>query len=197
MPWAGWLSGAKQSLLTEGEGVIPTDRCNSHDERLGRTLDDHQPATVASATPRVMSVAVQPQHSQPENPRRQLHTSHSVATSSQPHEDSSYNSPYPDVFHHPAVVAYMTAHPRRTVPRFGLYLLLQTLGEVEGSFVLTLEEEPLARDMESTNTKRNQHCILRSKAVHSKFLQPVPFPTGSFARNIYSTPFFLPLHTCT
>jgi protein-serine/threonine kinase len=36
-----------------------------------------------------------------------------------------------DVYSHPAAVAYAAAHPRRTIPKFGPYLLLQTLGEGE------------------------------------------------------------------
>lgn len=36
-----------------------------------------------------------------------------------------------DVSQHPAAVAYQAAHPRRAIPRFGPYLLLQTLGEGE------------------------------------------------------------------
>ncbi|CAE6534730.1 unnamed protein product [Rhizoctonia solani] len=36
-----------------------------------------------------------------------------------------------DVGQHPAAVAYQAAHPRRAIPRFGPYLLLQTLGEGE------------------------------------------------------------------
>ena len=36
-----------------------------------------------------------------------------------------------DVYAHPAAVAYAAAHPRRTIPKFGPYLLLQTLGEGE------------------------------------------------------------------
>lgn len=39
--------------------------------------------------------------------------------------------PFTDVYSHPAAVAYATAHPRRTIPKFGPYLLLQTLGEGE------------------------------------------------------------------
>lgn len=38
---------------------------------------------------------------------------------------------YQDVYSHPAAVAYAAAHPRRQIPRFGPYLLLQTLGEGE------------------------------------------------------------------
>jgi protein-serine/threonine kinase len=36
-----------------------------------------------------------------------------------------------DIYSHPAAVAYAQAHPRRAIPRFGPYLLLQTLGEGE------------------------------------------------------------------
>lgn len=85
---------------------------------------------MASASSRAVSVAVQPQFSQSANPRRQQRASHSVTTSHN-HEEPSQNSPYPDVLNHPAVEAYMAAHPRRTIPRFGPYLLLQTLGEGE------------------------------------------------------------------
>lgn len=48
---------------------------------------------------------------------------------SQPHHDTT--PPYTDVYSHPAAVAYAAAHPRRTIPKFGPYLLLQTLGEGE------------------------------------------------------------------
>ncbi|CAE6394881.1 unnamed protein product [Rhizoctonia solani] len=36
-----------------------------------------------------------------------------------------------DVSQHPSAIAYQAAHPRRAIPRFGPYLLLQTLGEGE------------------------------------------------------------------
>lgn len=35
------------------------------------------------------------------------------------------------MYSHPAAVAYAQAHPKRTIPKFGPYLLLQTLGEGE------------------------------------------------------------------
>jgi hypothetical protein len=38
---------------------------------------------------------------------------------------------YRDVYSHPAAIAYAEAHPRRQIPKFGPYLLLQTLGEGE------------------------------------------------------------------
>lgn len=44
---------------------------------------------------------------------------------------NSSSSGFRDVYAHPAAVAYAAAHPRRTIPKFGPYLLLQTLGEGE------------------------------------------------------------------
>ena len=44
---------------------------------------------------------------------------------------SSSSGGFRDVYAHPAAVAYAAAHPRRTIPKFGPYLLLQTLGEGE------------------------------------------------------------------
>ncbi|KAF8186890.1 kinase-like domain-containing protein [Mycena galopus ATCC 62051] len=40
-------------------------------------------------------------------------------------------APLPDVFSHPAVVAYGANHPNRPIPKFGAYYMLQTLGEGE------------------------------------------------------------------
>ncbi|KAG9018236.1 hypothetical protein FRB90_011805 [Tulasnella sp. 427] len=54
--------------------------------------------------------------------------SHGVSSSNQ--QDSSRRV-YPDVYSLPAAVAYAAAHPRRQIPKFGPYLLLQTLGEGE------------------------------------------------------------------
>ena len=38
---------------------------------------------------------------------------------------------YRDIYSHPAALEYAAAHPKRTIPKFGPYLLLQTLGEGE------------------------------------------------------------------
>ena len=54
--------------------------------------------------------------------------SHQVTTS-QPEREEQIG--YRDVYSHPAAVAYAAAHPRRQIPKFGPYLLLQTLGEGE------------------------------------------------------------------
>ena len=64
-------------------------------------------------------------------PSSKKRASHSVtATQNQPQEEAS-TSAYRDVYAHPAAVAFAAAHPRRTIPKFGPYLLLQTLGEGE------------------------------------------------------------------
>lgn len=60
---------------------------------------------------------------------RRYRASHQVTTS-QPHAEEQQPN-YRDVYSHPAAVAYAAAHPRRTIPKFGPYLLLQTLGEGE------------------------------------------------------------------
>jgi hypothetical protein len=36
-----------------------------------------------------------------------------------------------DIKQHPAAVSYAASHPNRTIPKFGPYILLQTLGEGE------------------------------------------------------------------
>ncbi|KAJ7788938.1 hypothetical protein B0H14DRAFT_3162342 [Mycena olivaceomarginata] len=62
-------------------------------------------------------------------PAPQHRASHQVVSST---ADTDHQQPaYTDVYSHPAAVAYAAAHPRRTIPKFGPYLLLQTLGEGE------------------------------------------------------------------
>ncbi|KAJ7121098.1 kinase-like domain-containing protein [Mycena epipterygia] len=53
--------------------------------------------------------------------------SHQLATSVQEHKYKQE----PDVYSHPAAIAWAATHPRRTITKFGPYLLLQTLGEGE------------------------------------------------------------------
>lgn len=51
-------------------------------------------------------------------------------------------TPSNDVYAHPAALAYAAAHPKRKIPQFGPYLLLQTLGEGEfGKVKLGLHSE--------------------------------------------------------
>jgi protein-serine/threonine kinase len=48
-----------------------------------------------------------------------------------PHVAPINEAPLPDVFAHPAVIAYGANHPNRPLPKFGSYYLLHTLGEGE------------------------------------------------------------------
>ncbi|KAF9502111.1 Pkinase-domain-containing protein [Pleurotus eryngii] len=87
---------------------------------------------------RPVSVAVQPASatSPPPSAARRQRASHTVQPSSRDESTSGSHSgsapvAYHDVYSHPAAVAYLAAHPRRTIPKFGPYLLLHTLGEGE------------------------------------------------------------------
>ncbi|KAI0920270.1 hypothetical protein AcW1_002059 [Taiwanofungus camphoratus] len=57
--------------------------------------------------------------------KRASHTA--VTGQSQQEEQPAYR----DIYSHPAALEYAAAHPRRSIPKFGPYLLLQTLGEGE------------------------------------------------------------------
>lgn len=107
---------------------------NSHNAQgQSHSSSQYRPASVAvhSATPSSPNP-----HSASSAPRRQQRASHSVVTNSASAQDrgnaqSQTQQEGPDVYSHPAAVAYASAHPRRPIPRFGPYLLLQTLGEGE------------------------------------------------------------------
>ncbi|KAF8591687.1 Pkinase-domain-containing protein [Ramaria rubella] len=88
--------------------------------------DWSQPGPSSSRSTRHASAAVGNPMSQPSSKKR---ASHSVTTSHNQHQEES--PAYRDVYSHPAAVAFATTHPRRTIPKFGPYLLLQTLGEGE------------------------------------------------------------------
>jgi protein-serine/threonine kinase len=79
----------------------------------------------SSVQPHVPSSA-----SQSSSARRQRasHTISPTQTQDSRHDDRPV---YQDVYSHPAAIAFAAAHPRRTIPKFGPYLLLQTLGEGE------------------------------------------------------------------
>lgn len=96
-------------------------------------------ANSAANAARPVSVSVHPTPVTPQNnpSRRHQRASHTVVSSSQQQPQSQNgasrdeHSLYADVYSHPAAMAYAAAHPRRTIPKFGPYLLLQTLGEGE------------------------------------------------------------------
>uniref|UniRef100_A0A0W0ETQ8 non-specific serine/threonine protein kinase n=1 Tax=Moniliophthora roreri TaxID=221103 RepID=A0A0W0ETQ8_MONRR len=99
------------------------------------------PPTSSSRSPnRPVSVNVNSSAASPSSAsssRRQRASHQVVSPQQQSREQHSSraqddgNPPYTDVYNHPAAVAYASAHPRRTIPKFGPYLLLQTLGEGE------------------------------------------------------------------
>ncbi|KAI0299023.1 hypothetical protein B0F90DRAFT_1810768 [Multifurca ochricompacta] len=70
--------------------------------------------------------------SRPASPPSRKRASHTI-TSSQPEEQQQSQTPTPfrDIYTHPAARQYAASHPRRAIPKFGPYLLLQTLGEGE------------------------------------------------------------------
>ncbi|KZV79297.1 Pkinase-domain-containing protein [Exidia glandulosa HHB12029] len=82
-----------------------------------------------AAAYRPQSVAVPPSSSQSRDRDRDRKRASHAPTSSHAHDENQY--PIRDVYQHPAALAYAQAHPRRTIPRFGPYLLLQTIGEGE------------------------------------------------------------------
>lgn len=95
------------------------------------SLQVPNPGSSSRGTSRPVSVQPASSTSQPQSARKRA--SHTVQSSQhQPHQVPDDNLPtYRDVYSHPAAVAYAAAHPRRTIPKFGPYLLLQTLGEGE------------------------------------------------------------------
>lgn len=72
-----------------------------------------------------------PLPSPPQHTRKRA--SHSVTSSSHPEDQQQQQQqpPYRDVYSHPAAIQYAANHPRRSIPKFGPYLLLHTLGEGE------------------------------------------------------------------
>lgn len=80
-----------------------------------------------SRTPRPSSVQPVSSTSPPSSSQRKR-ASHSVVTG---HQQEEQHPVYRDVYSHPAALEYAAAHPRRTIPKFGPYLLLRTLGEGE------------------------------------------------------------------
>ncbi|KAF7312140.1 Non-specific serine/threonine protein kinase [Mycena indigotica] len=82
--------------------------------------------------PASAAVGYGPSPSQSRKPPQQHRASHQVVSSTtSPNDPQTQTSSFTDVYSHPAAVAFAAAHPRRTIPKFGPYLLLQTLGEGE------------------------------------------------------------------
>ncbi|KAJ7461784.1 kinase-like domain-containing protein [Mycena galericulata] len=88
------------------------------------SLQNPSTLSTLSGPPRMASVAV-PQS------RRDQHVSHQMDPSHEATDISHPAAPLPDVFSHPAVIAWVANHPNRPLPKFGAYYMLQTLGEGE------------------------------------------------------------------
>lgn len=110
----------------------PSSGSSRHQASSSNAPNASRPVSVA-----VHSSATQNPPSASASSRRQQRASHQVVSPSAHAQASSNNNnqedvtPYTDVYSHPAAVAYAAAHPRRVIPKFGPYLLLQTLGEGE------------------------------------------------------------------
>ncbi|PFH50349.1 hypothetical protein AMATHDRAFT_145231 [Amanita thiersii Skay4041] len=103
------------------------------DASAGPSRHHHQSSTSSN---RPVSVAVQPtpastSSSHHASSRRHQRASHTPVSSHHPHGHVEEPPAHIDVYAHPAAQAYAAAHPRRQIPKFGPYLLLQTLGEGE------------------------------------------------------------------
>ncbi|KZT65086.1 Pkinase-domain-containing protein [Daedalea quercina L-15889] len=84
----------------------------------GPSRHAHRPASIQ---PTATSSAASPASSR-------KRASHTVVTGQREQEEQPS---YRDIYSHPAALEYAAAHPKRTIPKFGPYLLLQTLGEGE------------------------------------------------------------------
>ncbi len=116
---------------------IPTMESQGSSRHYNSSVSSQQQPTSGSSQPRPTSVAAHTVVSSHSTSRRQR-ASHNVvspsSTAQQPERSQSHDNSLPlytDAYSHPAAVAYAAAHTRRSIPRFGPYLLLQTLGEGE------------------------------------------------------------------
>lgn len=81
---------------------------------------------------RPVSVSAQPSPTaNHQSSSRRQRASHQVVSPQHQQQAVDDQPAFRDVYSHPAAVAYAAAHPRRTIPKFGPYLLLQTVGEGE------------------------------------------------------------------
>lgn len=128
MPHRGQQDASYQSSSRPG---VPASRSASV------AVYSSSPAAAASLSPAPQSVSA----------ASRKRASHTVAVSNNtanapPPSSRGQSSQYTDVYSLPAAVAYAAAHPRRQIPKFGPYLLLQTLGEGEfGKVKLGLHQE--------------------------------------------------------
>ncbi|EKM52459.1 uncharacterized protein PHACADRAFT_186606 [Phanerochaete carnosa HHB-10118-sp] len=87
------------------------------------------PDSAAGPSRSARPVSVQPIPSAtPPSASSRKRASHSVVPA---HQQEEQQPVYRDVYSHPAALEYAASHPKRTIPKFGPYLLLRTLGEGE------------------------------------------------------------------
>jgi hypothetical protein len=84
---------------------------------------------------RTQSTAIHPSSNSSQSSSRRHRASHQITSpshhSNHSNQETLSSQPAFDIKQHPAALAYSAAHPNRTIPKFGPYLLLQTLGEGE------------------------------------------------------------------
>lgn len=81
---------------------------------------------------RAQSTAIHPSSHSHQSSSRRHRASHQIVSSSHnSNQEAPSSQPAFDIKQHPAALAYTSAYPNRTIPKFGPYLLLQTLGEGE------------------------------------------------------------------
>jgi len=81
---------------------------------------------------RTQSTAIHPSPHSPQSASRRHRASHQIVSPSHnSNQEAPSSQPAFDIKQHPAALSYTSAHPNRTIPKFGPYLLLQTLGEGE------------------------------------------------------------------
>lgn len=133
------LMAPSDHLHTSASLQIPTTESQGSRHYNSSVVPQQQP-TSGSSQARPISVAAhtvvssQNQHSSSRRQRASHNVVSPSSTAHQPERSQPHDNPLPlytDVYSHPAAVAYAAAHPRRTIPKFGPYLLLQTLGEGE------------------------------------------------------------------
>jgi len=145
----------------------------------GTTSQNPPPSASASRRQRASHSVVSPTSSSQQQGNSNSH-----------HDDTT--PPYADVYSHSAAVAYAAAHPRRTIPKFGPYLLLQTLGEGEfGKVKLGLHNQWGEEVAVKLIRRGNVDTTVRMSKVEREIevLKVLSFPfTCNGALNIYPDP---------
>ncbi|KAF8890719.1 kinase-like domain-containing protein [Infundibulicybe gibba] len=112
------------------DGQSPTGSSTRHQQQSSQ----QSYSSYSASASRPVSAAVHPtttNSSTSPSASRKYRASHAAPATAANNQSSDNDAQALSVYNHPAAVAYASAHPRRTIPKFGPYLLLQTLGEGE------------------------------------------------------------------